>query len=93
MLSRSFLPTTPRITPGAERMFVLGLAQFGWFKTLNAVISGRSRTRSQILMYLASETCHTDEPGPTMTPRPEVPKEPGVGGPNTEASNQRETER
>jgi hypothetical protein len=29
LLSRSFLPTTPLITPGAEVMFIPGFAQFG----------------------------------------------------------------
>ena len=93
LLSRSFRPTTPLITPGAEVMFMPGFAQFGWLNTLNALISGRRLSRSHRRMYFASETCVIAEPGPMTTPLAALPNEPRAGAANAEASNQRETVR
>src|ERR1035437_518174 len=60
---------------------------------LVAVNSTRRCSRSVNRKFLAIPESTVKAPGPTITPFADVPKEPGVGGPNAVRSNQLLTDR
>src|SRR5579862_3199007 len=74
-------PPEPVIVPArfaAERL-VLGLAQFGWLKTLVEYRSTRrrgTRALSENRKYFSRLACHRFSPGPMTRPREELPKRP-----------------
>src|SRR5690242_11746488 len=74
-------PPSLVITPTLESVIsVDGFAQLGWLNRLLVVISHRILKRSPQAKSLCRPAAKMTTPGPLMTPLPEVPNWPSVGG-------------